>query len=263
MREDRTWDRAGEVGRDLHLEECVDETRVAVLEEPALRFFAGMCDDQADAEQRLDEEAADIGRALPERFDLRGEFALIASHGPNAKRQQDHRDDEKADVEIQHQRGAANQEDDVREDGEQCVAGDALDLRDVVVHTRNNFTGARAGKERRGQGQQVAVQREAHVEQDLRGDFRVEVAGHRVEDEAGQRDEDEKSGDAGKRVKVASEESLVDEVASQPGLREAGQGRKKADEDDARQGLPVRREVRQDFLVLSQQGVLYRPCSST
>ena len=78
----------------------------------------------------------------------------------------------------------ADQEQHVAEPSERGFGGYALDFGDIVIDAATYFAEPRARVESRGEALQMAVQRQAHVEQDFGGCAGVAEAADYVEDEA-------------------------------------------------------------------------------
>ena len=75
-RQQHAWNGARKKVRDLHFEQRIHKPVVAGPEPFGLARLRSARDDQADAEQRLEQEAADLGARFPDRADPRGKLRL-------------------------------------------------------------------------------------------------------------------------------------------------------------------------------------------
>ena len=98
--------------------------------------------------------------------------------------------------------------------------------------------------EARRQPLQVRVERQAHVEQDLRRHARVAQAARHVEDEAEHAERGEPVDDAPQRVEIAADQRVIDEVFREIRNDQRRRRADQADREDEDQPPPVRERER-------------------
>ena len=172
---------AREVRQPLHRHERANERVVPRAEPLDFTLLRVGGHDQFHALQRLDQKAADIGAALPKHRDLRLEPPAVIGECPQAQGDKGDADEKQTHVHPDEDGDGADQEQDVSDPRERGLRGDPLDFTDVVVDARHDVAEACAGVETRRQSLQMAVHRQAHLEQDVRRDARVAEPAHHVQ----------------------------------------------------------------------------------
>ena len=199
--------------------------------------------DQRHRLQRLDQKAADVGAALAQLGDAAFEPPAIEHQRQQAERHRRQRNQRQPPVEPDHHHQAAGEEQHVADPRQRRFRRDALDLADVVVEARDDVAEPRARVEARRQPLQVFVERQPHVEQDLRRHARVAKPADDVEHEAEQAERDEPADDAAQGAEVAADERGVDQVLRQVGNRQRRRGADQADQQHEHQAPPIRNEI--------------------
>ena len=176
--------------------------------------------------------------------DLRFEPPPVVHERPEADRHQRQRDQRQPPVEPHHHHEAAGQEQHVADPGQRRFGGDTLNLADVAVDARDDVAEPRARIEPRRQPLQVLVERQPHVEQDVRRHARVAQAADDVQHEAEHAERRKPQDDAAQRREVAADRapwSIRSFVRY--GHRERRRRADEADGEDERQPAPVRRQI--------------------
>ena len=166
--EQKAWQPAGEVGEEAHGEECGDERVVPVPEPVDLTALGIGAHDRAHPLERLDQERPDVGAALPQCTDLLLETAPVPHERPQRGRQGGEAHEKESPIQVEQPRDRSDERDHVAEPGERRFRYDALDFADVTVDAGDDVAERGAGVEARRQTLEVAIQLQAHVEQDIR-----------------------------------------------------------------------------------------------
>ena len=144
----------------------------------------------------LDQEAAEIGAALPQHGDFSFEPPAVARPAPRCRAARTATvGEEQPQVEPRQHDDGADQEQHIADPGERRLRGDTLDFADIVVDARHDVAEPRPRVEARRQPVQVPVHLQPHVEQDVCRDARVAQPADHVQHEADERDAGESSAD--------------------------------------------------------------------
>ena len=244
-RQDQSGHAAGQIRPPLHRHQGVDERGVVAAEPVGLASLRVRCHHKPHRLQRFDEEGPDAGARFADRLDALRELRSHAPQRPDAGRHRRDADEREPRVEPEHRADAAGEEQHVARPREQRFGRDALNLADVVVHAREDVAERRARVEPRRQLLQMTVEREPHVEQDVRRHARVAETGERRQREAGDRGQREQADDAVQRAQIAPDERAVHERLRQIRQHQRQRRADEAERCDQRQTPPVGHDIRQ------------------
>ena len=236
---------ARQVGGPLHGHQGVDEPPVAGAEAPHLAFLRVGGDHQPHPLQGLDEEAADVGAPLAQRRDPRLEAAAVAHQGPHAGGQGGGTEQQQPHVEVGQHDDRPDQEQHVAHPRQHDLGRHALDFADVVVQPRHDVAEPGPRMEPRRQPLQVAVEGEAHVEEDVGRHPRVAQPAPDVQPEPRRGDRGEQQHHQAQGAGVAGENRAVDQGARKQRHRQREAGRDEAEHHDQGQPPPVGRQIRE------------------
>ena len=211
--QDQPGQAAREIGEQLHRHQRLHERRVPLAEPLHLAFLRVGCHHQPHALDRFDQEAADLGAALPEYRDVILESSSITYQRPDAERRGRGADEEQPRIEPDQHADRSHQEQHVAEPGKRRLRRDALNLADVVVDARHDVAEPGARVKTRRQALQVPVHHQPHVEQDVCRHPRVAKAAHYVQRETDDRDQGKQADEAEEAAGVVAEQGAVEHVA--------------------------------------------------
>ena len=236
---------ARQVGGPLHGHQGVDEPAVPAPEALHLALLRVGGDDEPDPLQGLDEEAADVGAPLAQHRDPLLEPPAVVHEGPDAHGKGGGAEQQQPQVEVRQHDDRPDQEQHVPHPREHDLGRHPLDLADVVVQPRHDVAEPGPRVEPRREPLQVAVEGQAHVEEDVRRDPRVAQPAPHVEPEPGRGDRDEDEHDEAQGPGVASEDRPVDQRPGQQRDDEREAGGDEAEHHHQGQLPPVGPEIGQ------------------
>ena len=94
----------------------------------------------------------------------------------------------------------------------------------------------------------MAVQRQAHIEKNFRGRARISKPAHHVQQEAHQRDAGEQRDDHDQGVRVASQQTAIDQGFREIRQHQRKRGTQQAEHQHQHQPAPVRKRVMEQRL---------------
>ena len=143
---------------------------------------------------------------------------------PHADRQQGDPDQEESQVEHREHADRPDQEQDVAHPRQDDLSRDPLNLPNIGIEARHDVAKPGSGVEARRECLQVAVERQPHIEEDVRGHPRIPEPAPDVEPESERGDPDKRDHDGSECATVAAENGVVDEPSGEEGNEERRRG---------------------------------------